>query len=184
MDGIENRNKRAAEMWQYISENVEFQDMTVLDLGCGYGDLMRYALDAEALLVVGVEHDYVTAAYADSMLHEHGLGTDNYSVMVDDIDRLVRRNDPAFHGFDIVICNSVLPYLEWSDNALEWICKNSHIAIIECQYADDGPGPKFIKNDKDMERVLREAGWKNVEKIGWTDVMIRPAKRTIWKCYG
>jgi len=184
MDGTENRNKRAAEMWGYINESVDFEDMTVLDLGAGYGDLMRYALDADAVFVVGVEHDYVTAAYADSMLHTHGMSTDNYAVIVEDIDRLVRKGDPTFRGFDIVICNSVLPYLEQPREALEWICKNSHIAIIECQYDGDGPGPEGISSDEDMESVLRLAGWKHVEKIGWTDVMIRPAKRSIWKCYG
>lgn len=184
MDGIENRNKRATEMWQYINENVEFQDMTVLDLGSGYGDLMRYALDAGAIFVVGVEHDYVTAAYADSMLHTHGVSTDNYAVMVEDIDRLVRTNDPSFHGFDIVICNSVLPYLDQPNAVLKWMQKNSNVAIIECQYNGDGPGPEGISNDEDMESVLKYAGWKHAKKIGWTDVMIRPAKRSIWKCYG
>lgn len=184
MDGIENRNKRAAEMWQYIGENVEFQDMTVLDLGSGYGDLMRYALDADAIFVVGVEHDYVTAAYADSMLNTHGASLDNYAVIVEDIDRIVRRNDSAFKGFDIIICNSVLPYLDKPDDALEWIRDNSDVAVIECQYNNDGPGPEGIENDEDMETVLGHAGWKHIEKIGWTDVMIRPAKRSIWKCYG
>lgn len=185
MDGIENRNKRAEEIWQCIHDNVDFQDMTVLDLGSGYGDLMRYAImDADALLVVGIEHDYVTAAYADSMLHTHGISTDRYAVVVDDIDRLVRRNDPDFSGFDITICNSVLPYLDKPNDVLEWMRKTSSTSIVECQYNGDGPGPEGIENDEDMESVLRLAGWKHVEKIGWTDVMIRPAKRSIWKCYG
>jgi hypothetical protein len=184
MDGTENRNKRAAEMWVYISESVDFEDMSVLDLGSGYGDLMRYALDAGAVFVAGVEHDYVTAAYADSMLQTHSISTDNYAVVVDDIDRIVRGNDKEYTGYDIIICNSVLPYLESPADALEWIQKNSNVAIIECQYNGDGPGPEGIRNDEDMYEVLQTAGWQHVKKIGWTDVMIRPAKRSIWKCYG
>jgi SAM-dependent methyltransferase len=170
-------------MWFYIFGHVEFEDKQVLDLGCGYGDLLSLSLDAGALYVMGVDMDFAMASYAEAKLYENGYTTDDYSIVVDDIDRIVEYDDTKYMGYDIIICTSVLPYLKNPDASLKWMRENSEIAIIECQYADDGPGPEGIRNDKEMSSVLGDAGWKNVNKIGTTDVVIRPSARTIWKCY-
>lgn len=176
-------NRRAEEMWAYISAAVDFKDKRVLDMGCGPGDFLTRSLFSGASSVVGIEKDYVIASWSDLRLKSDGWSTDSYAINVDDIDRIVRDNDPAYRGFDIIICFSVLPYLDGLGNAMFWIKDNCDVALIECQYSGDGPGPSYIKNDDDMRSRLMGLGWGKVEKIGWTDVRIRPAKRSIWKCY-
>lgn len=178
-----HRNKRASKMWFYMNGHVDFADKQVLDLGCGYGDFVSLCLDADALYVTGVERDYIIASYASTRLAEEGHSAGDYQIIVDDIDRIVKDRDLLYSGYDIIVCTSVLPYLDDPEAALMWIRGNSSIAIIECQYAGDGPGPEGIANDKEMMHVLYRSGWRNVQKIGYTDVVIRPAKRSIWKCY-
>ena len=176
-------NKRAEEMWSYISSSVDFEDKQVLDLGCGSGDFLTRALHSGASYVLGVERDYVVSSWADARLQSDGWSLDKYAIGVDDIDSIVMKDDKGYKGFDIIMCFSVLPYLDSPGNAMFWIKNNCDIALIECQYHGDGPGPEFIKNDSDMKSRILGIGWGKAEKIGWTDVKIRPAKRSIWKCY-
>lgn len=177
------RNNRASKMWFYIFGHVTFDDKQVLDLGCGYGDFMTLSLEAGADFVLGVERDMGNAALADGNIQAAGYDVDRYGIVIDDIDRIVENNDTVFVGYDIIICTSVLPYLVNPEEALRWMRDSGDITIIECQYSNDGPGLENIHNDKEMRAYLKRAGWKNVNRIGSTDVKIRPASRTIWKCY-
>ena len=88
---------------------------------------------------------------------------------------------PGYH--DIVLCTSVLPYIVDPDRLLLNIHRDSDTAIIECQYAGDGPGLEYIKNDTDMKEWLSKFDWFSVKKIGSTNVESRPGvKRSIWMC--
>jgi len=176
-------NKRAEEMWSYIDSSIDFRDKRVLDLGCGPGDFLTRSLLSGASFVMGVETDYVIASWADARMLSDGWALDRYAISVNDIDSIVLEDDKDYKGFDIIICFSVLPYLDGPGNAMLWVKDNCDVAVIECQYHGDGPGPEYIKNDDDMSSRLKGLGWGKVDKIGWTDVRIRPAKRSIWKCY-
>jgi 2-polyprenyl-3-methyl-5-hydroxy-6-metoxy-1,4-benzoquinol methylase len=154
-------------MWEIISAHVDFEDMQVLDLGCGYGDFVWRAAN-EGAYVTAVEKDIVIADIAYEQVSKI-LWPTEYAIIVDDIDRIVDEDDSLYKGYDIIMCTSVLPYLSNVDLTLHWIRNNCDVAIIECQYSGDGPG-------------LESAGFGSIEAIGRTDVKIRPAYRTIWRC--
>ncbi len=178
-------NQRAGEMWEQIVAAVDFRDKSVMDLGCGYGDFSVLALEAGALYVTAIDRDFIVAHQALDAIHEAGyFDADKAMVVIDNIDRVIHIDDGRYDKHDIIMCFSVLPYLDSMGATLKWIYDNSDLALIECQYFGDGPGPDDIVHDGDMDFILHATGWQDVEKIGETDVVIRPATRSIWKCKG
>lgn len=177
-------NKRANEQWQIISSHIDFDNKTVLDLGCGYGDILALCQQSGAN-VLGIEQDKEICKYLKN----------NWILVINcDLEKWIQKvsakldtsvlewlEEPVIH-FDIVICFSVLPYLNNPDAVLRWIADHSDIALIECQYAGDGPGFSGIKNDNDMQKWLFEVGWQSAEAIGKTLVDYRNKYRTIWCC--
>lgn len=164
-------NIRSPEQWEIISRHVDFKDKTVLDLGCGKGDILFRAFDAGAT-VLGLDNDISTIEYIDSVRPE-------IDVIAGDIDFL----NPSDCQRDIIICFSVLPYLKDVDYGLKWINSYSVVSLIECQYAGDGPGLHFLRGNDDMERWLLEVGkFKKVQLIGHTLVEGRNKNRFIWMC--
>jgi predicted RNA methylase len=176
-------------MWRQIKKRVKFKDKTVLDLGCGYGDFMHFALMAGASFVTGVERDIMVAASASGRLTDFGyaMGKD-FLMSSEDIDDMVSENLDGLtindaYDSDIIMCFSCLPYLMFPEYALQWMRRHSDITLIECQYADDGPGFSYIKNDDDMIMLLAESGWHRIARTGRTHARIRDSYRTIWACY-
>jgi len=174
-------NTRAEKMWEQIDKAVDFTDKTVLDVGCGRGDLMMRAWQSGARVVYGIDNSKIELNEAKlrswNMVKE---GARLY-FMTKDIEQWSSKW-PGFN--DIVICTSVLPYLIEPEKTIEHIARDSDIAIIECQYHGDGPGFEYIKHDDDMKNWLHAyGGWFSVLKIGSTDVESRPGvKRSIWLC--
>jgi len=166
-------NSRAPEMWDHIAENVDFKGASVLDVGCGYGDLLTYAAKAGASRVVGVDIDKYSLNIAEDKLKETGV---KYNLRHMDI------NDKwDLFGFDIVICTSVLPYVEDMDKIALRLVAAGRIAIIEMQYHGDGPGPMAISDDDDMEKWLRRY-WSSVRAIGTSYTGRTPPARSLWLC--
>lgn len=169
-------NKRSPLMWDIISKHIDFDNKTLLDVGCGECDLLAFASAAGAL-ATGIE----IKSSVNQRLYE--LGLDEVQVIIGDVEDAL----PAFveHDlyFDVIFCTSVLPYLYDPDLALWAMSELADVTIIECQYLDDGPpGHSLgILNDDDMADWL-DNYWMDVKKIGETVVDIRPAKRSIWMC--
>ncbi len=165
----EIRNYRSPARWEIVSRHVDFKGKTVLDLGCGGGDMLYYAQAAGAAQVTGIDVDQRSVDYIGS----------NYSqikIIRDDIE-LLKERSPV----DIAICFSVLPYLERPLEFLQWINSHSNLALIECQYAGDGAGFSFLKENADMEAWLLKV-FKSAWTIGNTVVEGRNTQRFIWVC--
>jgi 2-polyprenyl-3-methyl-5-hydroxy-6-metoxy-1,4-benzoquinol methylase len=182
MDGFVN--KRARKMWEQIVPNIDFTKKTVIDVGCGPGDFIGLALKSGAKHVIGIDMDYAILLDASTSLKQRNLKANkDFVLLCDDINELVEDN--VYQGEqEIAICFSCLPYLNDVEKTLKWLSGlATESVLIESQYFGDGPGPIELKNDKSMKNVLLKY-WCNVEKIGETDVEIRPATRSIWICEG
>lgn len=172
-------NQRADKMWNIISVSYDFEGKSVIDLGCGHGDMMLRAYQAGASKVIGVENNEETYW----LTREKVKAYDDISMVLWDIENISGdyRKDKVYHS-DVIFCFSVLPYLNSPSKILSWIKGHCEVAFLEVQYAGDGPGFKHITDDLDMHDWLRDIGWKNIEAIGRTHTRIRPAWRTIWRC--
>ncbi len=166
------KNDRAEQIWSQVIESVDFKDKHVVDLGCGYGDFLAKAHHAGAKTVLGIDKDVDVLEIAAAKIQNlprvkiHQVDLDDWR--------------PTRNQFDIVLALSVLPYLKMKA-ILKKIRHGSRIAVIECQYAGDGPGPDWLIDDVDMIDLLREMNF-SVRKIGWTWVKEGHFMRTIWKC--
>lgn len=172
-------NTRAEAMWEHISENVEVIDKTILDAGCGRGDIVMRAWCDGARAVYGIDNSKIDLN--EARLRSWALVKEGAHIyfMNKDIESWSERW-PGHH--DIIICTSVLPYLVNPDKVLQNIYRDSDVAIIECQYAGDGPGFKNIADDKQMVNWLSDFGWAKIDKIGYTVVESRDMQRSIWRC--
>lgn len=166
-------NNRAPRMWEQITEHVDFNDKSVVDLGCGTGDFLFRSIKSGASSVVGYDIDELTAREATRNCKKEGcvvhVSVQDVSTLSDDVQ------------YDIGIFFSVLPYVANPVKVLDWMSRNVEISLIECQYSGDGPGPKNLYDDLDMKNFLN-LFWDDIEVIGRTKLKIRDAKRTIWKC--
>lgn len=162
-------NVRSPKQWAIISEQVDFKDKTVLDVGCGKGDILFRVFDAGAQ-VTGIDKDDANIRYIHNIRPEVDLFFDDIELM-------------TTHWVDIIICFSVLPYLKRPEITLKWISHHSDIAFIECQYAGDGPGFAFLTDNDAMREWLLVAGqFEKVQPIGHTIVEGRNKNRFIWMC--
>jgi len=155
-------NTRATEQLRILNDHYDFRGKSILDLGCGYADVLSMIKDAR--LTCGVDQE---------------IYNQSFKIIKDDLNSL---SGPIMLSFwDVIICFSVLPYLSNPDDTLRWIWDNSKVAFIECQYSGDGPGFDHIRDDHDMENWLKKT-WERVEPIGKTLVVDREMYRTIWRC--
>ncbi len=175
-------NKRAPAQWEIIDRHVDFEGKSVLDLGCGYADILWRCYRAGAVLITGVDHNTEiinsNKAAKQKLIGAHQALINFYCMSISDfIDTAASQIVD-----DIIICFSILPYLDDVPATLRWIHNHSWQALIEYQTYGDGPGPEWHKTDDDMRRVLEHAGWTSVNRIGATHVAIRDKWRSIWLC--
>lgn len=178
---IDVQNDRAPQMWDLISGAVDFQDKFVADIGCGRGDLtLRLALSgARAVYAIDQDADSLRAL-SERIVAMRGVLPAPIFVTLADAERWAIEGAPIH--FDVLLCCSMLPYAADREAMLKALKDWSDVAIIECQYADDGIGYVDVPDDKAMRALLKRAGWKGVKAIGSTYVPTRAANRTIWRC--
>lgn len=174
-----NYNQRFPEIWQILTQHIDFTGKTLLDIGCGYGDLIKAAYQ-DGATVYGLDRDFPNELKA---IHY----PDRFYLIRDDINWWTDNDYPFKRGknknsrIDILTCFSVLPYLKNMLETLSYFKQIAPMVVIECQYYGDGPGLLFIQNDEDMRRVL-DSYWPVVSKIGQTFVDGRNKYRSIWLC--
>jgi SAM-dependent methyltransferase len=159
-------NVRSPEQWAAISAVMDFEGKTVLDVGCGYGDLLLFAQEAGAK-VVGVDENPNIALTA----RERGL-----DVFCGDLNFYMSQSKTHY---DIVFCFSVLPYVFGKDRTLANLAAIADVAFIEVQLFGDGPG--YFTDEDELYDSLRQH-WRNVTRVGQTIVEVRNTVRAIWMC--
>lgn len=174
-------NKRSPKQWDIISKHIDFKNKTVIDLGCGYADLLFRCWQAGAKCF-GIDKD--NSLFPDSR--------DTFCFEEGNIEHLGYRR--LFSNVTLLF--SVLPYLEKPTLMLKWMGIHSSISLIEVQLFRDGPGSNdwlkgqienepnvtYLVDDEDTFLLLRKIGWQSVEKIGQTLVEGRNKERSIWLC--
>jgi len=159
-------NVRALEMWQHISKAISFAGKSVIDLGCGYGDLLSYAKGAGAWHYIGIDKDVSQA-------------TPGIPVVNRDIAYWCKTTDEKY---DVGICTSVLPYIEERHVVLSWLASHCKEVIIEVQLYGDGPGlPEHTSTLAVL--VWLKKYFDSVQGIGYTTPEGR-SHRALWHCKG
>jgi SAM-dependent methyltransferase len=173
-------NQRAPEIWEIIGNtNTLFRDKTVLDLGCGYGDMVLYAANAGAAHVRGIDND---ESIVQAASERAATLRDSVSINHADIDELMLQvgdKAPTFVFYDIAFCFSVLPYLKDAPAALAYLAKYAKVTFIEWQYTGDGPGN--VSGIKEMRQILSRH-WNSIKNIGHTLAKEEQVRRDIWMC--
>lgn len=177
MQGWEDHNSRAELMFRAIEKSVDFMGKTVIDLGCGFGDMLPRVWKAGADEVIGVDQNKETLMVIADKLIKAGFRRGQSNIIL--LNEFLEEYElpPA----DIAMCFSVLPYLTEPGLFVEKLALYP-LCLIECQYWGDGPGPAYIKNDLDMADFLLENGFAKATNIGGTKVRPRNTYRTIWRC--
>ena len=142
----------------------------MLDLGCGYGDMVAACYLAGAS-ILGVDYDDQVVVAARERLSS--MSIPRACIWPGDITDL---NDEQW---DIVICFSVLPYLPAPGTTISWMKRHGKISLIEMQYKGDGPGKML---DDEQMRCWLLLVFDKVTPIGKTLVDYRNKWRTIWMC--
>lgn len=174
-------NWRAPEIWEAIKRHVDFKGKSVVDEGCGGGDMLLYAHHAGACEVVGIDSDLdVLTQTRERIQGVPGITT--WYLELATMEKLEAGLEETSIGrcvYDIALCLSVLPYVSDMEGALRVLQCTAEASIIECQYEGDGPG--VVKDDAEMLSILR-GYWGEVRQIGQTHVEERDKWRTIWLC--
>jgi len=168
-------NTRFPLMWNQLRKYVDFRNMSFVDLGCGGGDMVRAVSRIEGTNCIGIDKN---------IDREKIKPKSNISWIDGDLNDVNRYMGLLINSADIVSCFSVLPYLDNYIGLLRKMAVWVPYSLIEMQYSGDGPGPKDIENDEDMERLLYSCGYVLVYWIGQTHLEIRDASRSIWLCLG
>jgi len=167
-------NERFPEQWKAIQGAIDLSNKSVLDLGCGYGDMVM-AVHEIGGWVTGVDNNSDMVNIARNRLV--GRGIPEQFIVEADITNLGPAWDKA--DWDVIVCFSVLPYIEDYSSLLLWIARHSKKALLEIQAKGDGPG--ISRGDGETRDVL-SAYFNNVRPIGRTLVTYRNIYRTIWLC--
>ena len=124
--GIEefrNGDIRAAD--KDILERVDFQNRNVLELGFGRGEAIKFALDAGARKVVGVDFSEDSKRIASEFLKKHGLEADLHC---EDAVGFLEGREAADLSFEIVILLDFVEHVPREE--LEAILRILHGCLI------------------------------------------------------
>lgn len=169
-------NTRAVAMWDIISKSdIDFTNKSVVDFGCGHGEMLWRIGQAGAEYALGIDRIFSFNLMDVVSACENVHYTDVHHIKAHyDSDLNMKRE------FDIAICFSVLPYLH-HESMLKWMSPRFETCLIEAQYLPE-PYNVDVFNDSEMENLLKSCGFSDNRVIGKTYVDIRDVWRSIWIC--
>lgn len=160
-------NTRSPQQWEIISKYINFKDKTVIDLGCGKGDLL-YRCRRMGALCLGLDKNRTKFPYPR-------IPGPDFAVF--DLEKSL---NVLSGSYNVSILFSVLPYLSNPIAVLEWMRDHSEIALIEIQQKGDGPGT--LEGKEEIRDYLTGA-FPSVECIGSTIAKKdKDYERFIWLC--
>ncbi len=166
--------------------NLPLKGKTFLDLGCFQGDFVALAA-AEGMRACGVDSGGFRSG-ENSIQIGKALWKDFPFGEVN----LIQSDIVGFPALDqdIVMMFSTWPYIvqqydrETAEALLARIIEHARVFFFETQLAGDGPGPDFLKADRDVALMLMSLGAQSAIPLGTIPVTNRPASRTVWKVEG
>ena len=157
---------------------------TFLDIGCFQGDFVALAategMEAYGVDLGGFRPGEDSIEIGRSMWRGFPFGSvDLYKGSV---------NDVLYHA-DVVMMFSTWPYIlntygyEFSVKLLNRIVEQAGVLFFETQYAGDGPGPEFLKNDEDVRELFGTmTSVKTIQRLANFPVTFNPSQsRTVWR---
>ncbi len=154
---------------------------TFLDLGCFQGDFCALAA-SEGMYAVGVDQGGFRTG-EDSIEIARQLW-DGFPF--GELAFAHRNIMDASYSADMVMMFSTWSYVvqdfgrNRAEELLYEIIEDAGTFFFENQLAGDGPGPAFLREDKDIRAMMFRLGATTVKVIGTVPVTGRPASRTVW----
>ncbi len=166
--------------------NVPLKGNTVLDMGCFQGDFVALAA-AEGMTALGVDSGGFRSGENSIEIGRHLWVKFPFGEA-----KLFQSDIVGFPDFDkdVVMMFSTWPYIVQqhgrpvAEALLERIIEGAGVFFFETQLAGDGPGPDFLKADRDVALMLMSLGAQSAIPLGTIPVTNRPACRTVWKVEG
>ena len=184
---------RVVRRWQAIRTHLPPNAHTLVDLGCFQGDFVAMAA-AEGMVAIGVDRGGFRSG-EDSIAIANDLWPNMATFHHGDVLQW-REAMLISTGYDpdVILLFSTWAYLlqdcAWGGagpltqaEGREFVRKTAErcrVLFFETQYAGDGPGPAWLKNDADAKGMMTAMGLR-AEAIGTFPVTGRPASRTVWK---
>lgn len=182
----QQHNERSAEMWKIIKSNYAFKDKTVVDLGCGKGDLCAAALRAGARRAICVDNKQTELDIARRNCRSYAgsvrllkLDLNDPFEVITTLWHYIPEDKIGGPLIDVGFFTSVMPYLDKPEEALHAYMGAFKVMFIEAQYKGDGPG--IVAGNLAMHKLLTIRRNNSVEYIGSTLVRGRCTHRAIWK---
>ena len=188
---------RVVRRWQAVRTHMPPNAYSLVDLGCFQGDFVAMAA-AEGMASLGIDQGgFRTGENSIAIARELWAPLMANRVNLVEFQQGDIREWVAHapsHKADIILLFSTWPYLlqdaGWGTpgpltRAQGWefirqTAERCRVLFFETQYAGDGPGPPWLRDDADMARELQALGL-NHEPVGTFPVTGRPASRTVWK---
>jgi len=151
-------------------ESVPFKGATVLDVGCNFGTFCRYAADAGASRVIGIDKVGQMSFEVNNV-----LGYWNLDIVEAEILQYVsekRAEFPRGFKFDIVFLMAVQNYIGGIESALNAIYPVAKKMLIIESHGGEDPAT--------YDEAFAKFKFSNIEYMGYVE---DPQRRHQWLCY-
>ena len=175
-EGLKVHRPDSVKRWEMISQHMDFNGKTVLDLGCATGYFSFQAAKSGAVSVVGVDHD--PKAIEVCRVAAEVFNVKNVEFECKTAGVLIGRQ------FDVAFAMAVLNWMGKTNAGLwlAWARGNIETLWAEVPVRGDGlGGANWLRDEVDVKRwLLRFFG--NVEAVGRVETRNTRKARTLYRC--